>query len=64
VFVKALDKLVVIVGSVIADEVVELWCYFKAIEGFKDNSSLRSACIIAVEVLKREEYITLSILSV
>ena len=63
-FVEALDKLVVVIGGVIADEAVELWCYFEAIEGFKDNSSLRSACIIAVEVLKREEYITLSILSV
>ena len=63
-FVKALDKLVIIVSSVIADEAVELWCYFEAIEGFKNNSSLRSACIIAVEVAKREKYITLLILSV
>lgn len=63
-FVKALDKLVVIVSGVIADEAVELWCYFKAIKGFKDNSSLRSAYIIAIEVLKRKKYITLLILSV
>lgn len=63
-FVEALDKLVVVIGGVIADEAVELWCYFEAIEDLEDNSSLRSACMIAVEVAKREKYITLLILSV
>jgi hypothetical protein len=64
VYIEALDKRVVVVRGVIADEAVELRCDFEAFEDLEDNSCLRSACIIAVEVTKREEYIALLILSV
>lgn len=63
-YVEALDERVVVVGGVIADEAVELRCNFEAFKDLKDNSCLRSACIIAVEVAKREQYIALLVLSV
>jgi hypothetical protein len=50
VFVEALDERVVVVGGVIADEAVELQCDFEVFEDFEDNSCLRSACMVAVEV--------------
>jgi hypothetical protein len=64
VYVKALDERVVVVRGVIADEAVELQCDFEAFKDLEDNSCLRSACIIAVKVAKRKEYIALLILSV
>jgi hypothetical protein len=50
VFVEALDERVVVVGGVIADEAVELQCDFEVFEDLEDNSCLRSACMVAVEV--------------
>jgi hypothetical protein len=64
VYIEALDERVVVVGGVIANEAVELRCDFEAFEDLEDNSCLRSACMIAVEVAKREEYIALLVLSV
>ena len=64
VCVKAFNERVVVVGGVIADEAVELRCDFEAFENSEDNSCLRSACMIAVEVAKRKEYIALLVLSV
>jgi hypothetical protein len=64
VYVKALDKRVVVVRGVIANKAVELRCDFKAFKDLEDNSCLRSACMIAVEVAKRKEYIALLVLSV
>jgi hypothetical protein len=64
VYVEALDERVVVVGGVIADEAVELRCNFEAFEESEDNSCLRSACMIAVEVAKRKEYIALLVLRV
>jgi predicted nucleic acid-binding protein len=64
VYIKALDKCVIVVRGVIANKVVELQCNFKAFKDLEDNSYLHSAYIIAVEVVKHKEYIALLILSV
>jgi hypothetical protein len=64
VLVEALDERIVVLGGVIANEAVELQCDFEVFEDLEDNSCLRSACMVAVEVAKRKEYITLLVLSV
>ena len=64
VYFKALDERVVVVRGVITNKAVELRCDFEAFKDLEDNSCLRSASIIAVEVTKRKEYIALLVLSV
>ena len=58
--VKTLNKLRV----VIADEAVELRCDFEAVERAENNSCLRSACMVSVEVAKRDEDVALLVFGI
>ena len=62
--VETVDKLRVVVCSVITHKAVESRCYLEAFKDAENYSGLRSACIIAVEVAKPNKYVALLVLGV